>query len=74
VGSLYETYRAFSSQTLDFAVGVDLVVFEDGHLNLFPLVLNLLGSVIGLLLSLLGTTTKAENQVKSRLLLNVVVA
>ena len=32
-----------SSETLDLAVGADLVVLEDGHLDLLPLVLDLLG-------------------------------
>mgnify|MGYP006950209117 CR=1 FL=1 len=34
---------AFSSQSLDTALRVDLVVLEDGHLDLLPLVLDLLG-------------------------------
>lgn len=84
---------ALSAETLDLAVRVHLVVFENGHLDLLALVLDLLGGlnrhshisigmkqrvheadVVGLLLALLGTTTKAENQVESRLLLNIVVA
>lgn len=32
-----------SSESLDLAVRSDLVVLEDGHLDLFPLVLDLLG-------------------------------
>jgi len=32
-----------SAETLDLAVGSDLVVLEDGHLDLLPLVLDLLG-------------------------------
>lgn len=35
--------RAFSSQSLDTAFRVDLVVLEDGHLDLLSLVLDLLG-------------------------------
>ena len=34
---------ALSAETLDLAVGSDLVVLEDGHLDLLPLVLDLLG-------------------------------
>jgi hypothetical protein len=34
---------AFSTETLDTALRVDLVVLEDGHLDLLPLVLDLLG-------------------------------
>lgn len=51
------TYRALPSQPLDLAVGVDLVVLEDGHLDLLALVLDLFGSVIRLLLPLLGSAT-----------------
>lgn len=35
--------RALTPESLDLAVGSDLVVFEDGHLDLLPLVLDLLG-------------------------------
>lgn len=35
--------RALTPESLDLAVGSDLVVLEDGHLDLLPLVLNLLG-------------------------------
>jgi len=66
--------RTLTTKTFDFSVRVHLVVFQDGHLNLLAFVLDLFGSVVGLLLTLLGTTTKAEDQVKSRLLLDVVVA
>lgn len=41
--------RALSPQSLDLAVRVDLVVLEDGHLDLLPLVLDLLGAVTQLL-------------------------
>lgn len=36
-----------SSESLDLAVGSDLVVLEDGHLDLLPLVLDLLGCGLG---------------------------
>lgn len=36
-----------SSESLDLAVRSDLVVLEDGHLDLLPLVLNLLGGGLG---------------------------
>ena len=39
-----------SSESLDLAVRADLVVLEDGHLDLLPLVLDLLGG--GLFVSL----------------------
>lgn len=35
--------RALTPESLDLAVGSDLVVLEDGHLDLLPLVLDLLG-------------------------------
>jgi hypothetical protein len=37
--------RAFTAKTLNFAVGFDLVVFQDGHLNLLALMFDLLGSL-----------------------------
>jgi len=66
--------RALSPQTLNLAIAVDLVVLEDGQLGLLPLVLDLLWGGVHLLLSLLGTTTQTENQMKGGLLLDVVVA
>ena len=36
---------ALTTETLDLAVGVDLVVLQDGHLDLLALVLNLLGGL-----------------------------
>ena len=36
-----------SSESLDLAVRSDLVVLEDGHLDLLPLVLDLLGGGLG---------------------------
>ena len=50
-----------------------LVVLEDSKLDFLVLMLVLLGSCVVLLLALLGTTAKAENQVEGRLLLDVVV-
>jgi hypothetical protein len=49
--------RALSPQTFDLSIGIDLVVLEDGQLGLLPLVLDLLGGTVDLLLPLLGTTT-----------------
>ncbi|ORY07323.1 hypothetical protein K493DRAFT_106674 [Basidiobolus meristosporus CBS 931.73] len=65
--------RTLTSETGDLTVLVDLVVLENSQLDLLVLVLDLLGGSVGLLLSLLGTTTKTENQVEGRLLLDVVV-
>ena len=36
---------ALTTETLDLAVGVDLVVLQDGHLDLLALVLDLLGGL-----------------------------
>jgi hypothetical protein len=87
--------RALPTETFDLPIGVDLVVLQNGHLDLLALVLDLLGglkcssdkqkklryhedprytNVVGLFLSLLGTTTKTEDQVKCGFLLDVVVA
>jgi hypothetical protein len=52
------THRALFPQALDLAIRVDLIVLQDGHLDLLPLVLDLLRSIVGLLLALLGTTAK----------------
>lgn len=50
----YETYEdagttfrrwAFTPQALDFAIGIDLVILENGHLNLFTFMLNLFGGL-----------------------------
>ena len=62
---------ALSSETLDTALRVDLVVLEDGHLDLLPLVLDLLGGGVVLLLPLLGTSSETQDEVKGGLLLDV---
>jgi hypothetical protein len=68
--------RALSSEASDLlGLVVNLVVLENVHLDLLSLLSNLLGLGVGLLLSLLlTTTTKAEHQVEGRLLLDVVVS
>jgi hypothetical protein len=53
--------RTFTTKAFDFAIRVDFVVLENGHLDLLTLVLDLLGGVVGLLLALLCTTTETEN-------------
>jgi len=64
---------ALSSQSLNLAIAVDLVVLENGQLGLLSLVLDLLGGVVHLLLALLGTASKSEDEVQGGLLLDVVV-
>ena len=66
--------RALTTETLNLAVGVDLVVLQDGHLDLLALVLDLLGGAVLLFLALLSTTTQTEDKVESGLLLEVIVA
>jgi len=66
--------RALATKTLDLSVGLHLVVLQDRHLDLLAFMLDLLGGVISLFLALLSTTAKTKHQVKSGLLLNVVVA
>merc|ERR1719508_82880 len=56
--------RALPPQTVDLAVVVDLVVLEDGQLHLTVLVLDLLGSCVILLLTLLGSSPQSEDQVQ----------
>ncbi|GAO46553.1 hypothetical protein G7K_0783-t1 [Saitoella complicata NRRL Y-17804] len=60
--------RALAAKTLDLEVTVDLVVLQDSKLDLPVLVLDLLGGSVGLLLALLGTTAKTEDQVDVGLL------
>ena len=38
--------RALTTETLDLTVRVDLVVLQDGHLDLLALVLDLLGGLL----------------------------
>ena len=64
---------ALTAETLDLAIAVNLVVLEHSELGLLALVLDLLGGGVDLLLPLLATTTQAEHQVESGLLLDVVV-
>ena len=54
IGGRHKTYEntstalsrgALAAETLDLAVGVDLVVLQDGHLDLLALVLDLLGGL-----------------------------
>jgi len=66
--------RALLPEAGDLVVLVNLVELEGGHLFLTGLPLGLLGLGVLLLLALLTTTTKAEHEVKGRLLLDVVVA
>jgi hypothetical protein len=65
--------RALPPQTLNLAITVNLVVLEDRELGLLPLVLDLLRGSVDLLLALLGTTTETEDEMESRLFLDIVV-
>merc|ERR1712244_110574 len=60
-------------QTVDLAVVVDLVVLQHSELDLPLLVLDLLGGGVILLLPLLGSSPEPEDEMKGRLLLDVVV-
>ena len=62
-----------AAQPTDLAVVVHLVVLEHGQLDLPVLVLDLLGRGVVLLLALLATAAQPQDQVQSRLLLDVVV-
>merc|ERR1719209_332814 len=65
--------RALTAQTVDLAIVVNLVVLEDGQLDLPVLVLDLLGGGVVLLLPLLSTSPQPEDKVEGGLLLDVVV-
>jgi len=65
--------RALPPQSLNLSVSIDLVVLEHGQLGLLALVLDLLWCAVDLLLALLGTAAKSEDEMESRLLLDVVV-
>lgn len=69
----YSLGRTLPTQALDLAIAINLVVLEDGELGLSALVLDLLRGGVDLLLALLGATTKAQDKVQRRLLLDVVV-
>ena len=43
-GATFST-GTFTTQTLDLAIGVHLVIFQDRHLDLFALVLDFLGGL-----------------------------
>jgi hypothetical protein len=49
-----------SSKTLDLAITINFVVFEDSQLGLLSLMLDLLRSCVHLLLSLLSATTETK--------------
>merc|ERR1719232_2070765 len=64
---------ALPPQPGDLSLVADLVILQGGQLDLLMLVLDLLGSGVVLLLALLATTPQAEDQVKGRFFLDVVV-
>merc|ERR1719198_1706179 len=64
---------ALTTHALHLVGAVDLVVLEHMKLDLLLGVLHLLGLGVGLLLTLLASTTKAQDKVKGGLLLDVVV-
>ena len=64
----------FLTKTVNLSPIIDAIVLKNGQLDLLALMLDLLGSRIGLLLLLLGTSTQTQDQVQGTLLLDVVVA
>ena len=56
--------RAFPPQTLNFAIAIDLVIFEHSQLGLLALMLDLLWRGVNLLLALLGATAKSEDEME----------
>jgi hypothetical protein len=65
--------RTLPPQSFDLAISINLVVLQHGQLGLLALVLDLLGGGVDLLLALLGTAAKSEDEMESGLLLDVVV-
>ena len=64
---------ALSAKALDLSIAIHLIVLEDSQLGLLALVLDLLWGGVNLLLALLGTTSQTQDEMKGRLLLDVVV-
>ena len=64
---------ALSSQPLDLAAVVHLVELEDSQLDLLLLVFDLLWCGVVLLLTFFASSPQAKDEVKGRLLLDVVV-
>ena len=64
---------AHAPQPRDLAVLVDLVVLQDGKLDVLVLVLDLLGRRVRLLLTFLTTSAQSQYQMERGLLLDVVV-
>merc|ERR1712199_33038 len=65
--------RALATHASDLVGAVDLVVLEHMKLDLLLGVLDLLRLSVGLLLALLTASAKTQDEVQSRLLLDVVV-
>ena len=57
--------RAVATKMLNLSLAINLVVLQDGHLDLLALVLDLLGSVVSLLLSLLSCKRRTKWRVDS---------
>jgi len=68
------TVGAFTTETGDLAIIVDLVATENGHLDSCLLLLDLLRLGVVLLLAFLASSTKSQNEVQGGFLLDVVVA
>jgi len=66
-------FWAFSSQTSNLSVFINLVVLQYSKLDLLSLVLDLLWSGVVLLLSLLSTTSQSQYKMKSWLFLDIVI-
>lgn len=72
----HDTYlrcRTLPPQPLNLPIPIHLVVLQYRQLGLLPLMLDLLGRRIHLLLALLGATSQTQDEMESRLFLDVVV-
>merc|ERR1712088_249539 len=65
--------RTFSSQSVNFAIVIHIIVFQLCQMDLLMFVLNLFRGCIILLLTLLGPTTQTKYQMKSRFFLDVII-
>jgi len=68
------TVGAFTTQSGDFTIIVNLVASEDCKLDLLGLMLGLLWLRVVLFLAFLASSTKSQDEMKSRFLLDIVVA
>merc|ERR1712045_878031 len=65
--------RTFTSQTVNFAIVINSVIFQLSKFDILMLVFDFLGGSVILLLAFLTATSETEYQVKSGFFLDVIV-